>query len=122
MGKLTGGGGHSGSESPPPSAIQHDGPTAGRQRVIRDIDDAVTLQGATKAEVADAARRAGWTYRGRSRDGNGDVWVHPTKKGEQVIINDGYRWADDPVHRGPYVKVSRNGERIRYPLSQSEES
>jgi hypothetical protein len=87
----------------------------------RDVDDGESLRGATKKEVADAARRAGWTLRGRSRDGNGDVWVHPTKRGEQIIINDGYSWSDDPMHRGPYVKISRNGDRSRYPLHRSED-
>jgi hypothetical protein len=91
-------------------------------RPLRDIDDGESLRGATKEEVVEAARRAGWTLRGRSRDGNGEVWGHPTKRGEQIIINDGYSWADDPVHRGPYVKISRNGDRYRYSLNRSEES
>jgi hypothetical protein len=86
-------------------------------RPVRDIDIGESLQGATRAEVADAARRAGWSHRGRSRDGNGDVWVHPVKKGEQVIINDGYPGGADPLHRGPYVKISRGGTKTRYPLS-----
>ena len=83
-----------------------------------DIGDGASLQGATRAEVASAARRAGWTYHGRSRDGNGDVWRHPVNKGEQIIVNDGYAWARDPIHRRPYVKISRAGTKTRYPLSE----
>jgi hypothetical protein len=82
-----------------------------------DVDDGESLRGATKAQVADAARRGGWTFRGRSRDGNGDVWIHPNKYGEQIIINDGYPGAKDPTHAGPYVKLSRNGTKQRYPLT-----
>jgi hypothetical protein len=94
---------------------------SGARRPHRDIDDGESLRGATKAEVAEAARRRGWSLRGRSRDGNGDVWEHPTKRGEQVIINDGYGWSDDAVHKAPYVKISRNGKKTRYPLSESED-
>ncbi|GLY31430.1 hypothetical protein [Kineosporia sp. NBRC 101731] len=94
------------------SPAQRSGP-----QVNRDIDDGESLRGATKAQVADAAQRAGWHFRGRSRDGNGDVWFHPTRKGEQIIINDGYPGANDPTHAGPYVKISRNGTKQRYPLS-----
>lgn len=89
-------------------------------RPVPDIDDGESLRGATKAQVAAAAQRGGWTFRGRSRDGNGDVWIHPNKYGEQIIINDGYPGAKDPTHAGPYVKLSRNGTKQRYPLTGEE--
>jgi hypothetical protein len=32
-------------------------------------------------------------------------------------LTDGYPGANDPTHAGPYVKISRNGAKQRYPLT-----
>jgi hypothetical protein len=73
-----------GGAADPSRASGDVGLSRARDQPVRDIDNGESLRGATKADVAEAAQRAGWSHRGRSRDGNGDVWVHPVRKGEPL--------------------------------------
>jgi hypothetical protein len=50
------------------------------------------------------------------KKGKGTKYVNPHRKGEQVLIEEGWPGAKDPVHAGPYIKISRNGKIERIPL------
>lgn len=47
---------------------------------------------------------------------------NPNARGEQIIYEPGWPEASDPVHAGPYLRVSRNGRIYRIPLKRNEVS
>jgi hypothetical protein len=73
----------------------------------RTIDDPGSLEGATTEEV-EAAVPEGWV-KGDSRTGGGTRWLNPEKPGEAVRIQPGNARDPNPVKRGPYVRVSKDG-------------
>ncbi|MHB8858103.1 MAG: RHS repeat domain-containing protein [Thermoleophilia bacterium] len=50
------------------------------------------------------------------RKGEGVRYLNPKKPGEAIYLEKGTPVADDPLHRGPYIKISRNGSVVRIPL------
>lgn len=50
------------------------------------------------------------------KKGKGLKFVNPNKKGEQILLEKGWSKARDPLHAGPYMKISRNGKVERVPL------
>lgn len=51
-----------------------------------------------------------------SRKGGGVRYPDPDRPGDQVIIEPGDPSASDPLHQGPYVKISKGGQVTRVPL------
>jgi hypothetical protein len=51
-----------------------------------------------------------------TKTGNGIRFEDPTRPGDQVRIMPGDPSSTDPLHRGPYVVISKNGQRTRIPL------
>jgi uncharacterized protein YukE len=51
-----------------------------------------------------------------SRKGGGTRYPDPDRPGDQVIIEPGDPGASDPLHQGPYVKISKDGRVTRIPL------
>lgn len=82
--------------------------------VTRSLDDLPSLRGATWDE-AESLIPKNWT-RGPLNKGEGIKFVNPEKKGEQILLERGWPGAKDPLHSGPYMKVSRNGTVERIPL------
>jgi hypothetical protein len=82
--------------------------------VTRSLDDLSSLRGATWKE-AESLIPKGWT-RGPLNKGEGIKFVNPAKNGEQILLEKGWPGAKDPLHSGPYMKVSRNGTVTRIPL------
>lgn len=52
-----------------------------------------------------------------SRKGGGVRYPDPNRPGDQVIIEPGDPNATDPLHQGPYVKISKGGTVTRVPLA-----
>lgn len=72
------------------------------------------MRGATWKE-AESLIPKGWT-RGPLNKGEGIKFVNPAKKGEQILLEKGWPGAKDPLHAGPYMKISRNGTVESVPL------
>lgn len=90
------------------------GSVAAAKTVTRSLDDLSSLRGATWKE-AESLIPKGWT-RGPLNKGEGIKFVNPAKKGEQILLEKGWPGAKDPLHAGPYMKISRNGTVERVPL------
>ena len=43
-------------------------------------------------------------------------FLNPDRPGEAIMIELGWPNAKDPLHAGPYVRISRDGKIIRIPL------
>lgn len=84
------------------------------RRAILSLDNLPSLKGASWKE-AEALIPENW-IRSAPNKGEGIKFVNPTKKGEQIILEKGTPGAKDPLHSGPYMKVSRNGRVTRIPL------
>jgi len=82
--------------------------------VTRSLDDLSSLKGA-KWKEAESLIPKGWT-RGPLTKGEGIKFMNPAKKGEQILLEKGWPGAKDPLHAGPYMKISRNGTVERIPL------
>ena len=50
------------------------------------------------------------------KEPNGIRFRNPHRNGEQIIYEPGKPWAEDPLHSGPYIRVSEGGETYRIPL------
>ena len=85
------------------------------KNIIRSLDDLSSLRGATWKEAKSVIPK-GWKRTSLNK-GKGIKFVNPNKKGEQILLEKGWRGAKDPLHAGPYMKVSRNGKVTRIPLS-----
>lgn len=97
-------------EPPPP-------PSAGAALTAsgRSLSNPKSLQGATAEEVASLIPK-GWVTR-PMRTGRGTIYEMPGTRGADIIqISRGNPRAPDPLHQGPYVKISRAGETIRVEL------
>lgn len=51
-----------------------------------------------------------------SKKGEGIRYLNPDKPGEAIIIEKGWPGASDPLHSGPYVRISIYGTVTRTPL------
>jgi RHS repeat-associated protein len=82
--------------------------------VTRSIDNLSSLRGATWEE-AESLIPKDW-IRSPLNKGDGIKFVNPAKKGEQILLEKGWPSAKDPLHAGPYMKISRNSTVERIPL------
>ncbi|MBN1981663.1 MAG: hypothetical protein JW795_09035, partial [Chitinivibrionales bacterium] len=83
--------------------------------INRSLDNPSSLKGATVNEV-EALIPDGWVS-GPQKKGEGTRYLNPNKPGEAIIIEKGHPNAKDPLHSGPYVRISRDGKIERIPLS-----
>jgi transposase-like protein len=51
------------------------------------------------------------------RKGQGTRFLNPETRGEALMIEEGWPGATDPLHVGPYLRVSRDGKIVRIPLA-----
>jgi hypothetical protein len=82
--------------------------------VTRTLDDLSSIKGASWEE-AESMIPEGW-IRGKLNKGEGIKFVNPAKKGEQILLEKGWPGAKDPLHSGPYMKISKDGQVTRIPL------
>jgi hypothetical protein len=50
------------------------------------------------------------------KTGSGTRFLNPERPGEAIMIEDGWPGASDPLHSGPYLRVSQDGTITRIPL------
>jgi len=82
--------------------------------VSRSLNNLKSLKGATWEEIEHLIPRD-W-IKGPLKKGEGIKYVNPNKKGEQILLEKGWPGTKDPLHSGPYMKISRNGNVDRIPL------
>ncbi|MFD0203999.1 MULTISPECIES: WXG100-like domain-containing protein [Saccharothrix] len=80
----------------------------------RSIERPTSLEGATPEQVRETIPDT-WEER-PAKKGDGTRFLNPDRPGESIIIENGWPGHADPVHRGPYVKISKDGQVTRIPL------
>ena len=85
----------------------------------RSLDDPESLEGATPEEVKELIEESGeFEPPVPQARGKGDKYVKKGTKGsDQVLVEEGNPNADDPLHKGPYVKITKHGAHTRIPLA-----
>ena len=80
----------------------------------RSLDDPESLRGASPDEI-EALIPGDWIQKPLKK-GKGVRYLNPKRPGQAVIIEEGWPNAKDPLHSGPYVKISKDGKVTRTPL------
>jgi hypothetical protein len=80
----------------------------------RNLDDLASLRGASVDDVRRLIPK-GWIETPLKK-GEGTRFLNPDRQGESIMIEKGWPGAKDPLHGGPYVRISRNGVVKRIPL------
>jgi hypothetical protein len=84
------------------------------KQIARSLDDLKLLEGATWEEVEKLIPED-WIKLPLNK-GEGVKFVNPSKRGEQILLEKGKLGAKDPLHAGPYIKISKDGQITRIPL------
>jgi RHS repeat-associated protein len=84
------------------------------KQIARSLDDLKSLEGATWEEVEKLIPED-WIKLPLNK-GEGVKFVNPSKRGEQILLEKGQLGAKDPLHAGPYIKISKDGQITRIPL------
>jgi hypothetical protein len=84
-------------------------------KVTRRLDDPASLRGASPKEIEDLIPE-GYSPGRATRKGGGTRYEDPKRRGDQIRIMPGEPGASDPLHRGPYVVISKGGKVTRIPL------
>ncbi len=82
--------------------------------IVRSLDDVNSLRGASWNEVENLIPKD-WIKNPLNK-GVGIKFVNPNKKGEQILLEKGFLESKDALHRGPYMKISKDGNVTRIPL------
>lgn len=96
-----------------------DSARTGAQAVERDLGNLTSLRGATMDEMRSMIPE-GWIET-RLKKGEGARFMNPNRPGEAIMIEKGWPGAGDPLHSGPYVRISRDGVVNRIPLDGNAE-
>lgn len=80
----------------------------------RSLDDLSSLRGATPQDVEKLIPN-NWVS-SPLKKGEGIKYLNPDKKGEVIMIEKGWPGHTDPLHQGPYARISRDGQVTRIPL------
>lgn len=87
---------------------------ASASKVTRSLDNLPSLRGASMDEVRNLIPE-NWTEKPLKK-GEGARFHNPDRPGEAVMIEKGRPGAADPLHSGPYARISMNGTVERIPL------
>ena len=84
----------------------------------RSLDDLESLEGASLKEIDELIPNNWVRTPLNPKRGIGTKYENPARIGEQIIVNQGYpkSTGGDLIHRGPYLRVSRDGVVHRIPL------
>jgi len=83
--------------------------------IPRSLADLGSLRGATPAEIRSLIPKD-WVELPLKK-GSGVRFLNPARPGEAIMLEDGWAGATDPLHSGPYLRISRNGQIVRIPLA-----
>ena len=83
--------------------------------IFREIQEKVLVPLSPSWEEVENMIPSDWIP-GPLNKGEGVKFVNPHKRGEQILLEKGVPTSGDPLHQGPYMKVSRNGTVERIPL------
>ena len=86
----------------------------GTQGSQPSLENPESLRGADPSEVENLIPKD-WV-KGPMKKGAGTRYLNPRKPGESILVEEGWPGASDPLHRGPYVRISGNGQITRVPL------
>ena len=82
--------------------------------LTRSLDDLESLHGAKPSEIEKLIPEN--LVSKPLKKGEGIRYLNPERSGEAVMIEKGWPGATDPLHSGPYLRVSREGVVTRIPL------
>lgn len=82
--------------------------------ITRSLEDIPSLRGASEKEIRNLIPK-NWIEKPLKK-GNGMKFINPEKPGEAIFIERGWPGAPDPLHAGPYLKISRDGQITRIPM------
>jgi hypothetical protein len=83
--------------------------------VTRSLDDLGSLRGAEFDEVRRLVPEH-WIEKPLKK-GEGTRFLNPDRPGEAIMLEKGWPGAADPLHSGPYARISRHGKIERIPLA-----
>ena len=87
----------------------------GKARPEGPFPDVQSLRGRPADEVRDIIPDD-WIADTPRKEPDGIRFRNPHRNGEQIIYEPGKPWAKDPLHSGPYIRVSEGGKTYRIPL------
>ena len=87
----------------------------GKARPEGPFPDVQSLRGRPADEVRDIIPDD-WIADTPRKEPNGIRFRNPHRNGEQIIYEPEKPWAKDPLHSGPYIRVSESGKTYRIPL------
>lgn len=105
-------GGYSFARASTPGGAPEEEPSV---EIPSSLEDPESLRGKSIAEVESMVPRD-WVKR-PMRKGTGNIFEFPDSRRSDIIeVSHGTPDSGDPLHRGPYVKISRRGKTVRIPL------
>ena len=87
----------------------------GKARPEGPFPDVQSVRGRPADDVLDIIPDD-WIADTPRKEPDGIRFRNPHRNGEQIIYEPGKPWAKDPLHSGPYIRVSEGGETYRIPL------
>ena len=87
----------------------------GKARPEGPFPDVQSVRGRPADEVLDIIPDD-WIADTPRKEPDGIRFRNPHRNGEQIIYEPGKPWAKDPLHSGPYIRVSEGGKTYRIPL------
>ena len=90
-----------------------------RETPTRSLDDPDSLKGATPEEVKELIEGSGdFETPVPIKKGEGEKFTKKGTRGsDQILIEEGNPSNPDPLHQGPYVKITKHGNPVRIPLA-----
>ena len=87
----------------------------GKARPEGPFPDVQSVRGRPADDVLDIIPDD-WIADTPRKEPDGIRFRNPHRNGEQIIYEPGKPWAKDPLHSGPYIRVSEGGKTYRIPL------
>ena len=87
----------------------------GKARPEGPFPDVQSVRGRPADEVLDIIPDD-WIADTPRKEPDGIRFRNPHRDGEQIIYEPGKPWTEDPLHSGPYIRVSEGGKTYRIPL------
>ena len=99
--------------TPPKRNGRHD--SGGKPRPGGPFPDVQSMRGRPAEDILDIIPDD-WVVGTPKKEPNGIKFENPHVRGEVIMYEPGWPDAWDPVHAGPYLRVSEGGRKYRIPL------